>query len=168
MSIGKAADWTGDATGRPLFSAIIQPHRSLGPDGFRIVMTLCCLAMVASSIPFIALGFWPVGGFLGLDLLGLYIAFRVNYRRGRSFEEVVVTPLEILFRQVSHRGQRSEWRFNPLWTKLDQVRDDEYGLQRLIIVSRGQRIDIARDLSPAERQSLADALGRVLAEVKRS
>lgn len=167
MSTGKAAEWTGEAAERPLFAAVIQPHRSLGPDGFRVVMTLCCLAMVVSSIPFIAMGFWPVGGFMGLDLLGLYIAFRVNYRRGRSFEEVVVTPMEVLFRQVSHRGQRSEWRFNPLWTRLDHVHDDEFGLQRLVIVSRGQRIVIARDLSPAERQSLADALGRALTDAKR-
>lgn len=167
MTDGKAADWAGGAAERPLFAAVIQPHRSLGPDGLRVVMTLCCAAAVVSSIPFVALGFWPVGGFFGLDLLALYIAFRVNYRRGRSFEEVVVTPLEILFRQVSHRGARSEWRFNPLWTRLDRVADAEYGLQSLALISRGERIVIARDLSPPERESLADALGRALADVKR-
>lgn len=152
---------------RPVFSAVIRPHRSLGRDGFRIVMTLCCLAMVATSLPFIVLGFWPVGGFFGLDFLALYLAFRVNYRRGESFEEVVVTPIELLFRRVTERGERREWRFNPLWTKLDRETDEDFGLQKLALVSRGERLIIARDLSPPERESLADALGKALADVKR-
>lgn len=162
-----AAAWTGDSADVPLFSAVIQPHRSLGPEGFRVVMTLCCLAMVVGSIPFLVMGFWPVGGFFGLDFLALYVAFRVNYGRGRSFEEVVVTRLEVLFRQVSHRGRRAEWRFNPLWTRLDRVEDAEFGLQSLAFVSRGERVVIARELSPHERESLAEALDRALADVKR-
>ena len=152
---------------RPVFAAVIRPHRSLGRDGFRVVMTLCCLAMVGASIPFIVLGFWPVGGFFGLDLIALYVAFRVNYRRAESFEEVVLTPLELLFRRVTHRGERREWRFNPLWTKLDRESDEDFGLQKLALVSRGERLVIAGDLSPPERESLADALGKALADVKR-
>ena len=157
-----------DPAERPVFTAVIQPHRSLGPSGFRIVMTLCCLAMVGASIPFIVLGFWPVGGFFGLDVLALYVAFRVNYSRGRSFEEVVLTPIELLFRRVTHRGQSREWRLNPLWTKLERGEaDDEFGLRHLALVSRGERIVIARELSPSEREDLAEALGRALADVKR-
>lgn len=152
---------------RPVFAAVIRPHRSLGRDAFRVVMTLCCLAMVGASIPFIVLGFWPVGGFFGLDLLALYVAFRVNYRRAESFEEVVLTPLELLFRRVTHRGERREWRFNPLWTKLDRENDEDFGLLKLALVSRGERLVIAGDLSPPERESLADALGKALADVKR-
>jgi uncharacterized membrane protein len=158
-----------DAIGpeRPVFAAVIRPHRSLGRDGFRVVMTLCCLAMVGASIPFIVLGFWPVGGFFGLDLIALYVAFRVNYRRAESFEEVVLTPIELLFRRVTHRGEQREWRFNPLWTKLDRENDEDFGLQKLALVSRGERLVIAGDLSPPERESLADALGEALADVKR-
>jgi len=157
-----------DPAEQPVFTAVIQPHRSLGPSGFRIVMTLCCLAMVGASIPFIVLGFWPVGGFFGLDVLALYVAFRVNYSRGRSFEEVVLTPIELLFRRVTHRGQSREWRLNPLWTKLERGEaDEEFGLQHLALVSRGERIVIARELSPSEREDLAEALGRALADVKR-
>ncbi len=152
---------------RPVFAAVIRPHRSLGRDGFRVLMTLCCLATVAASVPFVVLGFWPVGGIFGLDLLALYIAFRVNYRRAESFEEVVLTPLELLFRRVTHRGERREWRLNPLWTRLDRESDEEFGLQKLALVSRGQRLVIAGDLSPPERESFAEALSKALADVKR-
>jgi uncharacterized membrane protein len=152
---------------RPIFAAVIRPHRSLGQDGFRLLMTLGCLATVGASAPFIALGFWPVGGLFGLDLVALYLAFRVNYRRAESFEEIVVTPLELMFRRVTHRGEEHEWRFNPLWTRLDRESDQDFGLQKLALVSRGERLVIAGDLSPPERESFADALGKALAEVKR-
>jgi uncharacterized membrane protein len=72
-----------------------------------------------------------------------------------------------MFRQVTHRGQAREWRLNPLWTKLDREQDDEFGLQKLALVSRGERIVIAGELSPPERETLAEALAKALAEVKR-
>jgi len=152
---------------QPVFAAVIRPHRSLGPSGFRTVMTLCCLATIVSSIPFVALGFWPIAGFFGLDFLALYIAFRVNFRHGESFEQLELTPLEFLVRRVSHRGETREWRFNPLWTRLRREEDDEFGLQLLEVASRGQSVVIARDLSPPERETLADELGRALSDVKR-
>ena len=171
MERGKAssefAGVPGDPSERAVFAAVITPHRSLGPEGFRILMTLCCVVSVGASIPFVAVGYWPVGGIFGLDFLALYIAFRINYRRARAFEEVVLTPIELMFRQVTHRGKAREWRLNPLWTKLDREQDDEFGLQKLALVSRGERIVIAGELSPPERETLAEALAKALAEVKR-
>ena len=152
--------------GRPVFAAVIQPHRSLDARGFRILMALCCLATAAASIPFLVLGFWPVAGFFGLDLVVLYVAFQVSFRTARAFEEVVLTPIELLFRRVGHRGDRREWRFNPLWTRIERQEDEEFGLQRLALVSRGDEVVIARELSPGERESFAEALGSALAQVK--
>jgi uncharacterized membrane protein len=152
---------------QPVFAAVIRPHRSLGPDALRTVLTLCCVASLVSSIPFLVLGLWPVAGFFGLDFLALYVALRVNVRRGESFEELILTPLQLLVRRVSHRGEEAEWRFNPLWTRLSRENDDEFGLQKLEVASRGQSLIIARDLSPPERESFADELGRALSDVKR-
>jgi uncharacterized membrane protein len=158
---------TSEGFEQPVFAAVIRPHRSLGADGLRIVMTLCCLASVVASVPFVVLGVWPVAGFFGLDLIALYVAFRVNFRDGRSFEELILTPVQLLVRKVTHRGQASEWRFNPLWTRLHRVEDEEFGLQTLTLASRGESVVIARDLSPPERESLAQELGRALSNVKR-
>ena len=69
-------------------------------------MVLCCLGTAAASIPFVVLGAWPVAGFFGLDLLALYAAFLISFRSGRSFEELELTPLELLFRKVTWRGER--------------------------------------------------------------
>jgi uncharacterized membrane protein len=171
MDGGKASpDLPGspaDPYARPLFAAVIQPHRSLDARGFRILMIVCCIGTASASIPFLILGFWPVAGFFALDLLALYVAFRINFRAGRCFEEIVLSPIELMFRRVSHRGEQREWRFNPLWTKIDRREDGEFGLQRLCLVSRGEQVVIAGALSPPERESFAQALGDALAQVKR-
>ena len=127
----------------PVFSAVIRPHRSLSPQGFRIVMMLLCVISVVASLPFVLMGFWPVAGFFGLDFLGLYIAFQISYRQGRSFELLELTPVRLMLRKVSHRGETREWRFNPLWTRLDREVDDE-GHRRLgqfgpLLAASGQR-----------------------------
>jgi uncharacterized membrane protein len=158
---------TANGAQHPVFAAVIEPHRSLGPRGFSALMRLSCLAVATASIPFVALGLWPVAGLLGLELLALYVALRVNFRAARSFEEVVLTRIDLQLRRVSHRGEGREWRFNPLWTRLDRQDDDEYGLQRLSLISRGERVVIAAALSPPERESFAKALGQALAAVKR-
>jgi uncharacterized membrane protein len=168
MTLGKPnSDGAGEAAERPVFDATITPHRSLGQDGFRLVMTLVCLTSVAASIPFMLLGAWPVAGFFGLDLLALYIAFKVNFSAARAFERIVVTPLEVLLRKVSHRGREKIWRSNPAWTRLERAEDEDYGLLELSLVSRGRRTVVASALSPQEREGFAQALGSALAEAKR-
>jgi uncharacterized membrane protein len=167
MESGKAPFGGSERFEEPVFSAVIRPHRSLSPQGFKLLMGLLCLASVVASLPFVILGFWPVAGFFGLDFLGLYIAFRINYRQGQSFELLELTPIRLLLQKVTHRGEVREWRFNPLWTRVDRQEDDEFGLRELTLTSRGEHVVFAHDLSPPERESLAEALGRALADVKR-
>ena len=136
MTTGKSlGSEIADASQRPVFDATITPHRSLGRNGFRIVMTLVCLASVISSIPFVVLGAWPVAGFFGIDVVALFVAFHVNFRHARAFERIVVTPLEVFLRKVSHHGRETVWRFNPIWTRLERQTDEDYGLLGLKLVS---------------------------------
>jgi len=150
-----------------LFSAIITPHRSLTGTGFLVVMVLIGGFSFIAGMVFFVLGAWPVVGFLGLDVLLVYWAFRVNYRAAAAFEEVTVTPSELRVRRVSHRGQVAEWTLNPLWTQLARDTHEEFGLQHLFLVSRGRKLPVAGFLSPPERESFAAALSAALGEAKR-
>src|ERR1700675_389516 len=122
-----------------LFSAIITPHRSLSGRGFVLVMALVGGLSFIGGMFFFLLGAWPVVGFLGLDVLLVYWAFRANYRAAAAFEEVTVTASELKVRKVSHRGKVSEWTLNPVWVKLDRETHEEFGIERLFLVSGGQR-----------------------------
>ena len=150
-----------------LFSAIITPHRSLTGTGFLIVMMLVGGFSFVAGMVFFLLGAWPVVGFLGLDVLLVYWAFKANYRAAAAHEEVTVTPSELRLRRVSHRGEVVEWTLNPIWTKLDRETNEEFGLLKLFLVSRGRKFPVAGFLSPKERESFAAALSAALGEARR-
>jgi uncharacterized membrane protein len=150
-----------------LFSAIITPHRSLSGRGFLLVMALVEGFSFIGGMFFFLLGAWPVVGFLGLDVVLVYWAFRANYRAAAAFEEVTVTPSVLRLRRVSHRGEVAEWTLNPIWTQLDREKHEEFGLLKLFLVSRGRRLAVAGFLSPKERESFAAALSAALGEARR-
>src|SRR5215470_10935323 len=150
-----------------LFSAVVTPHRSLNGAGFLIVMAAVGGISFVAGTFFLLMGAWPVFGFFGLDVLLVYWAFRANYRAAAAYEEVTVTPTELHVRKVSHRGRVSEWSFNPLWVRLEHDRHDEFGLQGLFLVFRGQPLRIANVLSPPEKESFAMALAAAIGEARR-
>ena len=150
-----------------LYSAVLTPHRSLNRVGFWILIGGYGAVSFIAGIAFLLMGAWPVFGFFGLDVLLLYWAFRLNYRHARAYEEVKVTPSALTLRQVSHRGRAREWVLNPLWVRLNKVVHEEYGIERLSLISRGKEVAIAGFLGPEEKASFAKALGRALSEAKR-
>jgi uncharacterized membrane protein len=165
MIPGNASD---EALREPaLFGARLTPHRSLSRAGFVLVMVVLGTISFAAGMVFLLIGAWPVFGFFGLDVLLVYWAFRANYRAAAAYEEVVVTPSELRVRKVSHRGQVSEWALNPLWARLEYESDEEFGLQRLYLVSRGRKLPIASFLPPQEKESFAAALAAAIGEAKR-
>jgi uncharacterized membrane protein len=150
-----------------IFSAVLTPHRSLGPTGFLLFMLVLGGISFVTGMVFLLAGAWPVFGFFGLDVLLVYWAFRLNYRSARAYEQVTVTPSELKVRQVSHHGRVSEWTLNPVWVRLDRVVHAEFGIERLFLVSHGRRLPIAGFLGPQEKESFALALSAALGEAKR-
>lgn len=150
-----------------LFEARLRPHRSLTAANFRLFMLICGLIAFVSSAPFVIMGAWPVGGFMGLDVLFLYWAFRANFRAARGYEDVVVTPLELMLAKVNPQGLRREWRFNPVWVRLQKVEHEEFGIQRLSLHSRGQSVEVAAFLGPDAKAEFAARLTRALGEARR-
>src|SRR5271156_4845820 len=134
-----------------LFSARLTPHRSLNRTGFLVVMAFVSVVSFAAGVAFLLMGAWPVFGFFGLDVLAIYWAFRVNFRRAKASEEIRVTPSELYVRRISHRGHVVEFTFNPLWVQLDQKVHAEYGIEKLYLLSRGRRVSIASFLGPDEK-----------------
>jgi uncharacterized membrane protein len=150
-----------------LFSALLTPHRSLSRTGFIVLMAAVTVISFAAGIVFLRMGAWPVFGFFGLDVLVIYWAFRVNFRRAAAFEEITVNPWELRVRRVDHRGHRMEWSFNPLWVRLGRESHEEFGIEKLYLVSRGRSLVIADFLGPDEKESFSKALSEALAAARR-
>jgi uncharacterized membrane protein len=141
-----------------LFDAVLYPNRSLGRFGFHLLIAAIVLVSAAIGAAFVLAGAWPVTGFLGADVLLLYLAFRWNYRQGRRAEFIRLHGAELAVSRVEPNGDRREWRFDAHWVRV--VIDDA---SQLTLRSHGRSLAIAAFLSPEERVELGRALGAALA-----
>jgi uncharacterized membrane protein len=151
----------------PVFDAVITPHRSLSSRGLVWLMAFLVLVTTAISIPFYLLGAWPVVGFLGVDLILIYLAFRYHNATARAYERIVITRIELLFRSVSWRGKVRERVFNPAWVRLEREEHPEFGTEKLELVQGKSRVEIASQLGREERAEFASAFQKALANAKR-
>lgn len=158
---------SSDPANAQIFSVRITPHRSLSEQNFRVLMTVFAVAVCFVTLPFFILGAWPIVGFMGLDILALWIAFRVNFRDARAYEDISLTPLELAVAKVSAKGKRQEWRFNPVWVRLQRQEDEDFGLVRLDVVSRGRSLEVAHDLDQDRKADFARDFSLALARAKR-
>jgi uncharacterized membrane protein len=139
------------------FRALLTPHRSLGPTGFLILMAALGTASFITGIVFLLMGAWPVFGFFGLDVLLIYIAFRLNYRSGRLYETVELTPARFTLTRVHPSGRQERFDCNPYWARVS-LREWPDGRTVLSVVSQGRELAFARFLTDGERRDLAKAL----------
>lgn len=157
----------GDGPAAPvLFDAVLRPNRSLGRPGFIAVMAGVIVVSVGLGTFFLLQGAWPVFGFFGLDILLLYLAFRLSYRSGRLRETITVTVDEVVVRRIAPNGRTTEWRFNPYWLRvaLDDPVEHE---SQITLTSHGRSVVIGPFLAPEERASLVRALREALGEANR-
>jgi uncharacterized membrane protein len=146
------------------WQAVLTPYRSLSRKGFILVMSLIAAINLAVGGMFYAIGAWPVVGFLGLDVLAIWWAFRVNFADARKAERIVVTEHELILERLSERRGREELRFVRRWVRVDLEEDTERDLiGSLYLSASGRRTAIGAFLPPDERKAFAGQLRRALA-----
>ena len=145
----------------PLFRAVLTPHRSLGPRGFMILMTAVCVVSFGAGLLFFMLGAWPVIGFMGLDVLLIYVAFKLNFRALRLYETVDLTEKALTVTRVAPSGRAQSWSFNPYWVRLS-LQPRLGRSSELSIASHGKRLVFASFLTDTEREDFASALASAL------
>jgi uncharacterized membrane protein len=114
---------------------------------------------------FYMIGAWPVLGFMGLDVALIYAAFKLNYRSGRLYETVDLTPDVLTVTRVQPSGKAQSWSFNPYWVRL-KLEERIGRSSELSLASHGDCLVLASFLSDPEREDFARALRAALADAK--
>jgi uncharacterized membrane protein len=153
------------AQGQSPFRAVLVPHRSLPQAGFLLLMGALAVVSFAAGVVFWSMGAWPVTGFFGLDLLIIYVAFKLNYRSGRQFETVEVDPDEVVVTRVHPSGRREEFRFATLWVRVE-LSEETDGRTELRLRHHARQLRFARFLNDDERRDFAEALAQALAAAR--
>ena len=154
-------DHSSGAAQPPEFSAVLRPHRSLAPAGFLLFMTAISLVSFTAGAYFWLQGAWPVFGFFGLDVLLIYVAFKLNYRAARLYETVTIADQRLEVTRVEASGRAWAWSFNPAWVRLD-LAEHSSGTAELWLKSGTEAVSIGQFLSDPERRDFAAALRQAI------
>jgi len=150
---------------RPGFSALLVPHRSLSPKGFLIFMSILSAISFAAGMVFVLMGAWPVMGFFGLDVLVVYIAFKLNYRSARMFETVDLSHDNLNITRVHPSGRKESFDFNPYWVRVNLTEQVD-GRTSLSLYLHERMVTFGAFLSDDERRDFAGALKNALRDAR--
>lgn len=157
---------TEESADAPIFRALLVPYRSLGRRGFIVLMVFVGVVCLSTGLAFLLKGAWPVFGFLGLDVLLVYVAFQASYRSARAREEVSVSRTDLHVRKTSPQGIVREAHYNPFWARFQVARHEEIGITRMEIAGQGRSTEIGGFLNPEDRESFATEFNRALMTAK--
>lgn len=144
-----------------LFKVILRPNTSLSQKGFLCLMVGMALVALIVGLGFMIMGAWPVLGFLGLDIVLVYAAFKANYRWARKYERISLFKRLLLVESVCPSGRTKRWRLEPSWLQVE-IRNPAEHCRQLVLSSRGRSLKIGSFLAPEERTELAFALRQAL------
>ncbi len=150
-----------DLADKPLFQAMVKPHRSLSRKGLVIVICFMLLGSLTVTSLMVMLGAWPVIGFNGADIaLALFLLW-LNIRAARAVEVISLRKNTLEITRTDLRGRQEQISLAPYW--LNIVLQERQGtVPKLLLASRGANTEIARQLGEAEKRDLAAALTRAL------
>lgn len=145
-----------------LFEAVCTPPRSLGRRGVALAALLILAGSVGVGGLSLALGAWPVLGFVGLEVaLVLWLLARHRRWSGRVMEVVVLTGGRLVVRRSDARGRWRERAFDAYWARLS-LEERPGGTSTLLLRHRGGSLEIGDLLGDEQKRSLAEALGAAL------
>lgn len=141
---------------------ILYPHRSLSPRGFVILMVFVSSVSFAAGMAFLLMGAWPVCGFFGLDVGLIYLAFRLNFRDGRMYETIDVSPERLTLTRVDQHGHKDVVDFNPYWARVRLLQTAPDGRTTVSLAAEGREVTFGHFLTDEEREALAQGLTEAL------
>ena len=146
--------------------AVVEPPASMSTRGFdRVMLGVCCASFLMGCV-FIVVHAYPVAGFLGLDVLALWLVFRRSMRARSARTYLRVTAETVIVRKVDARGHERLARLPAPFARVEFDRLAP-GPGALRLSHSGRRYAIGDHLTQHERESLAKRLDQALAAARR-
>jgi uncharacterized membrane protein len=151
-----AAD-PADANARAAtFDVKITPRDPLGRDGVILLAKYVVVAAIILFGLFIARAYWLAVAAVAFDACFLLWVYRLVHNRDVHERILVSDGAVVVIQRREGRTARRELRVFGL--SLERLDDAKRGCLSLALTLRGERIEIARDLTPGERESFCALL----------
>jgi uncharacterized membrane protein len=149
-------------TTAPLFSARLTPHRSLSRRGVWMVVALAGALALIPGFVFVAMGAWPVIGFMGLDVLAVAWAMHASFKGGKRSEQVTLWKDRLELVSTGAKGVATSKSFDPRSVRLVIERDFNEHTTGLLLRAGGVDTPVGSFLHPDDLSSFGKALGSAL------
>jgi len=131
----------------------ISPNVSLGRSGTLVIFTLLAVPTTGVSIVFALKGYWPVAVFSSLTYLGFVAAMICSRIALKRYEQVYLSQNMLVIERNTGMGRRACSKLPVFGLRLESTIDPDYGHLGLTLRHRARCVELARDLSPAERSN---------------
>ena len=146
--------------------AVLEPSRSLTPRGFSRVMLVLGGMSFLSSLLFLSIGAWPVMGFMGLEMLLLWLVFRFSFRAQTARTYVRVTAEAVDVRKIDGWGRERRARLAAHFARVEFDRA-AHGSNALRVATSNRAYPVGEFLTPRERESFARRLAQAISDARR-
>jgi uncharacterized membrane protein len=148
-----------------LFEAMIVPHRSLSPRGLRTLIAVIAASSALTTLRFLLLHAWPVVAFSVVEVVFAILLLRLNARRVRQSELVLLTESDLRLIRTDASGRKQSENLPHNWLNV-VLEDVPSRVPRLLLVARELRREIGATLGEAEKRDLALALNEALYQLR--
>ena len=130
------------------------------------------IAVLAGLLSTVGIGFflagaWPVIGFLGLEFLVVWGAFKLNYNAAKVRETVETTTESLTIKHTDKTGKSKISKFSIGWLRVNvsptiAPKTSARYQQRVILSSHGVEAEIGAFLHPSEKIKLGHEINSMV------
>src|SRR5436305_9458236 len=124
-----------------VFEALIVPHRSLSPRGMKILIGVMIAFSCVTVLRFWLIGAWPVAAFVVPEIGLAAFLLRLNARRARQSELVLLSADGLRIVRTDMRGRREEQTLTASWLTV-ALQDRPGRVPALFLSARGRQTEI--------------------------
>lgn len=146
--------------------AVLEPPRSLTTRGLNRVMLILGLFSAVFSLGFLLVGAWPVVGFLGAEILVLWLVFQWSFRAQTARTYVRVTADEVDVRKVDGWGRERRASMASHFARVEFDRTAT-GPNALRLATSRTAYPLGEFLTPRERETFARRLMQAISDARR-
>jgi uncharacterized membrane protein len=151
---------------RIYMDAVLEPPRSLSRTGFNRVMLALGAISFCVSFVFLLTGAYPVIGFMGAEILALWLVFQASFRAQAARTYVRVTAESVVVRKVDGWGRERRARLASHFARVEFDRTAD-GPNALRVATSNKAYPLGEFLTPRERETFARRLDQALLEARR-
>ena len=146
--------------------AVLEPPRSLTTRGLNRVMLILGAFSAVFSLGFLLVGAWPVVGFLGAEILVLWLVFQWSFRAQTARTYVRVTADEVDVRKVDGWGRERRASMASHFARVEIDRTAT-GPNALRLATSRTAYPLGEFLTPRERETFARRLMQAISDARR-